>query len=114
MKKKLFVFLSVFLGGFVLFAAVVCIAFFSIRNNPIDRIAMSYIRNTPEITNHIGRIIHIGRYIAEKAETSDSYMRVPYRVETNDSEFIIYVVLQKNGYEWNAKNYEIMEWMWFD
>ena len=109
MNKKLLIFLSVIIGSFAIFVTIVCVGFFSIKNNPIDRIAMTYIWNKPEITDEIGEIVHVGRNIVEKSEKTDLYMKLPYGVETKDDHFIVYVVLRKDNETWVAVDYEIVE-----
>lgn len=109
MKKRI---IKWFLIAFVIYAvfALICIILFNaIRNNPIDKISMTYLRHETDIPDIYGEIIHIGRNIVKKTEKSETVIRAPYGVETERYEITVYVTLEKADGEWKAVSYEVIK-----
>ncbi len=92
---------------FVLFATIVIVLFYRIRNNPIDKIAMPYIWSSDSIEEEYGTIESVSRFVVEKTEETDSTLSVPYSVQTDKYQVILRVNLIKNNDTWKAISYEV-------
>lgn len=108
-KKTIIIFLVSFYGACAIMFAIAGTAFYYIRHNPIDNIAMPYLWNTVEISEQYGEIQHISRYhtLKEKRVKTDTGAQIPYAIETVSYEIIVRVTLIKTEDSWQVESYEI-------
>lgn len=92
---------------FVLFATIVVILFYNVRNNPVDKIAMPYIWDSNSIEEKYGTIESVSRFVVEKIEETDNNLSVPYSVQTDKYEVILRVNLIRSNDTWEAMSYEV-------
>lgn len=105
--KKIFKVIALYLVCFLVFASVVLFLFNRMQNNPVDKVAMTYIRHCDEIIEFVGEIKSIGRYGLFKVEKIENTIIVPYSVETQNSRVVIAVTLIENEETWEVISYEI-------
>ena len=108
-KSKKFKMISIILFMYLLFVAVVLIGFYSIRNNPTDKIAMPYIWQNEDLEKQYGEIHSVLRYHGYETEKTKNKKKVSYSVETENNRVIVYVTLEKNEENWEAESLEILE-----
>ncbi|MEG1719428.1 MAG: hypothetical protein RR306_03790 [Clostridia bacterium] len=108
-KKKVFTVFAIIGLIFLIFSTIVIIAFNAVRNDPIDKIAMTYIWNTKEISDEFGEIVSVGRNIVEKSEKSETVMIIPYSVDTKSNRVLILIKLEKNENDWRVESFEAKE-----
>ncbi|MDE6148788.1 MAG: hypothetical protein K2F81_01660 [Ruminococcus sp.] len=106
-KNRKFKIISIILLIYLLFATVVLICFYSIRNNPTDKIAMPYVWNDKDFQNQYGEISSVCRYHGYETKKTEKEMKVPYVVETKN--YNVYVILQKNDDDWDAVSLDILD-----
>ena len=107
-KKWILVILIVIVVAIV-FSLIVIFAFNSVQGNPIDKIAITYIRNSTSIQDQYGEIVSIGRNVIDKVEETENTKSIPYQVETKDYRMTIYVQLEKKEQIWEAISLNIKE-----
>ncbi len=105
--KRVFTIVALCLVAFLIFASVVLFLFNRIQNNPVDQVAITYIRHCDEIIESVGEIKSIGRYVVSKVEKVGNTITVPYSVETQNSRAVVAVTLIKNEETWEVISYEI-------
>lgn len=108
-KNKGIILASIILIVFVIFATVVITLFHSMRDNPIDKISMSYLWNNSEISSQYGEIVSVSRYVLESTKEKEESMQVPYSVTTKSYRIIVYVNLFNTSGEWAVDSIEIIE-----
>lgn len=112
-KNKFYLILAIIIFAFIIFSIVLVVGFNLIKNNPIDAVAMTYIRNNEATINQYGKIISIGRNIINKTEKSDNLMNVPYTIETASEttsyRIIAYVKFQNINGNWKVISMEVKE-----
>ena len=110
-KKKVFVVVAVLAVTFFIFATIVMIAFNSVANNPIDKIAITYIRQNSDLQNKYGELIWIGRNSLHKykAETEESFIKPTYTVEIETGRVMVWVTLKSIDGEWVPISLEEIE-----
>lgn len=106
--KKLKIILII-LFVYLLFAAIVLINFYFTKNDPLDKIAMPYIWQNEDLEKQYGDISSVFRYIGNEVEKNETRIKVPYSVRTEKYRVIVYVILEKNEENWEAKSLEILE-----
>lgn len=109
MKNKILKLIIICLSVFAVFAAIVMVLFYSMSNDPIDQISMTYLWNDSHIEDKYGEIIHIGRYAFGARKKGESEIKSPYVVETKTGRITVYVTLEKHDEEWEASSYEVIE-----
>lgn len=93
--KKIMAVVVLFFSIFLVFSIVISVLFNKMRNNPVDQVAITYIRHCDEIIESVGEIKSIGRYVLSKKEKVENTIIVPYSVETQNSRAVIAVTLIK-------------------
>ena len=107
MSKKKLLFLIIIL--YILFAIVVITAFYRVSRNPIDQIAITYIRNDSYISSNYGNIVHVGKNVLYETIKSDSTIKSPYTIETEKCRVIVYVTLSMVDQKYEAISLEVIE-----
>ena len=108
-KNKMLLILIIGISAYAVFAVIVITIFNSILNNPIDKISMTYIRNSSDIQDEYGEIIYIGKNIIYKTKKDEATIKTPYTIETETERVAAYVTLLKCGEEWEADSLEVIE-----
>lgn len=109
LKNRKFKIIATILLLYLFFATVILIGFYSIRNNPTDKIAMSYVWNDKDFQNQYGEISSVCRYHGYEITKIEKEMKVPYVVETKNYNVYVYVNLQKNDNDWDAVSIDIID-----
>lgn len=107
--KKTYTIIVICVLAFVVFASIVIIAFNSISNDPIDKIAIPYIRQNADFKNKYGELIWIGRNILYETKNDESMIKSAYTVEISSGRVIVYVTLIENDGGWKAVSLEEVE-----
>ncbi len=107
--KKIHTIIIICALAFVIFAGVVIIAFNFVSNNPIDKIAIPYIRQNADLQNKYGELIWIGRNVLYETENKESTIKSAYTVEIESGRVIVYVTLIENDGKWEAIALEEIE-----
>lgn len=94
---------------YIVSIGTITITFKSINNNPIDNIAISYIRNNIELGTRYGAIVSAGRNPFKKTEKSDTLQSVAYTIKTEKYSVVVYVKLGKMDDEWKVIDLDIKE-----
>lgn len=109
LKNRKFKIIATILLIYLFFATVILIGFYSIRNNPTDKIAMPYVWNDKDFQNQYGEISSVCRYHGYEITKIEKEMKVPYVVETKNYNVYVYVNLQKNDNDWDAVSIDIID-----
>lgn len=104
MKIRTIIIICVLL--FSVFAGIVIILFNSVSNDPIDKIAISYIRQNTDLQDKYGELIWIGKNVLYETQEDDTMIKSPYTVEIKSGRVIVYVTLIKNNDKWKAVSLE--------
>ena len=109
--KKNKIFKRILTGLFIYAIAfvVVLTLFNRMLNDPIDTIAIDYLRYETNISDEYGEIIHIGKNIAHKTQKEKVMIKSPYTVETEIGRVVVYVTLVESDGEWKAISFEIIK-----
>lgn len=107
MKIRTIIIICVLL--FSVFAGIVIILFNSVSNDPIDKIAISYIRQNTDLQDKYGELIWIGKNVLYETQEDDTMIKSPYTVEIKSGRVIVYVTLIKNDDKWKAVSLEEIE-----
>lgn len=108
-KRKVLIVVIAVLLLYAVFAIVVTTLFHSIQNDPIDVIAIPYLRYDTNIEEEYGEIKHIGKNLLYETKKSDNRIESPYGLETENGHIIAYVTLVKEENEWVPISYDIVE-----
>ena len=109
-KKKVILVVSCVLASYLIFFVLIRTLFYMKLNNPFDNAASLYIReHSDDIVEEYGEINIILRTIEYRKIKSEDYMKVPYNIETDTNYISVYVEFEKEGDEWKAQSYEIIE-----
>lgn len=92
---------------FAIFAIVIIVLFNVVKSNPIDKIAMTYIWNSHEISNEIGKVTHVGKNIIKKTTKENDEMTIPYLVETSNGNNTVFITLDKINGTWIVTSFNI-------
>ena len=107
MKIRTIIIICVLL--FSVFAGIVIILFNSVSNDPIDKIAIPYIRQNTDLQDKYGELIWIGKNVLYETQEDDTMIKSPYTVEIKSGRVIVYVTLIKNDDKWKAVSLEEIE-----
>lgn len=108
-KNKTLLLLIIGILIYVVFATIVITSFNYVSNNTIDKIAITYIRNSSDIQQNYGEIIHIGKNILYETKNDKSIIKSPYTVETETGRVIVYITLVKCNEDWEVTSLEVVE-----
>lgn len=107
--KKIHTILIICVLVFSVFAGIVIILFNSVSNNPIDKIAIPYIRQNTDLQNKYGEMIWIGKNVLYETKNEESMIKSAYTVEIESGRVIVYVTLIKSNGKWEAVSLEEVE-----
>ena len=106
MKKRIIIIPLVL---FIAYALIVYFLFNSILHDPISKIAIPYLRNNTDLQKDYGEIIYIGKNVFYKTYEEDGTLRVPYSLETEKGNIVVYVTLLAIDGDWEPNSLEIIE-----
>lgn len=108
-KNKTLLLFAICILIYAVFAVIVITLFNAVQNNPIDKLSITYIRNSPDVQNKYGEIIFIGKNVSYGTKREEAVIKSPYTVETKMGRVIVYVTLMKCDGEWEAISLEVVE-----
>ena len=111
-SKKATKVIGIVLVSYATFILFVFVMFHAIRDNPVDKAAMTYLWNTEAVTEQTGEIRHIGRHYGVKVIKTDGQREVPYSIETDTEKFHVYVTLVKENGKWKALGWRFVPKDW--
>lgn len=104
-NKRVLLFIII---GYVIFSSVVIGCFFLVRENPIDKAAITYIWNCDDFEEY-NDIFTVSKYLLKENKKTDDSATVWYAVDTKKEELIVQVKLNKIADEWIVESLEIVE-----
>ena len=107
LKKNAKIILGI-VAGYLIFAGIVAFAFFSVRDNPKDMAARTFLLENDELNASIGEITSINRYIFYK-EVEDDKLKLAYHIYSYEDEYYAIVDFVEQDGEWIAIGYELQE-----
>lgn len=109
-RKRILKIFGIIVAAYVVFAIIILILFHYVSTNPMDKAAITYLRSSADVEERYGNIIHIGRNLLYDAKESESSVKAPYTLETENGLVTVYVTLLINGDEnFKAVSYEVIE-----
>ncbi|MBQ6884109.1 MAG: hypothetical protein IJN56_00045 [Clostridia bacterium] len=108
-KKKLFKRVIIVYLIFVLF---IVIAFYAIRNNPIEKVAANHIAlavDTDDFVTRYGRVTSVSKNTNKTIKKSKNSRKLYYDIKTDRYDMIVCIILKKEKEEWEVISMKVAE-----